>query len=318
MSKISVIVPSYNQASYIFVCIKSILTQTKKAYEIIVVDDHSTDNTLEVLKPYLAKIKLIQNRKNTGAFSFTTNIGIKQATGDYILIISADDWLLPTALEEESEILDNNPEIGMVYSQAFDIINGKKVLKMPSPAGKKSYIGRKNDFELLLTKGDFIPSINSLVRKSVYRKVGLFDENLRYMVDYEMWIRIAKNYPFAFIAKPLTCYRIHGKNLHLNADFQKRNEFEYKYILDKYLLNKKLSKTLNKTETIALQSYYLRVCTNAIFQNNIKRAIYFWRKAFEEIPAELFTWKMIQPGYFLFRKFLKLILTSKISNQNGR
>lgn len=322
MSTVSVVVPSYNQGTYIINCLNSIIAQTEKPLEIIVADDHSTDKTKEIIKSYLKKsnkaatlVKFISHKKNLGSYNFTYNTGVKNAKGDYIIIVSADDLLLPSALEEEAKILDENPEIALVYSQAYDVINGKKMLKMPSPAGKKSYLARKNDFELLLTQGDFIPSINALVRKKVYKKVGLFDTNLRYMADYEMWIRIAKDYPLAYLAKPLTCYRIHGKNLHLNADFQKRNEYEFKYILDKYLLKKGLKKSLTETKKIALQSYYLRICCNSIFQNDLKRAANFWKKALEEIPTELFNWKMIQPMYFVIREVVKRILASRKTNQ---
>ena len=130
MSKVSVVVPSYNQGQFIANCIKSILSQTQKPLEIIIVDDHSTDNTKKIIKPYLkksgkisTKVKFIQHKKNKGSYNFTYNTGVKNAKGDYIIILSADDWLLPTALEEEVEILDNNPEIAMVYSQAFDNIH---------------------------------------------------------------------------------------------------------------------------------------------------------------------------------------------------
>lgn len=307
MSEVSVIVPSYNQAPFISDCISSILTQTKKPHEIIVVDDASTDNTVEVIKPYFTKIKFILNRKNFGAFSFTSNIGIKQATGDYILIVSADDWLAPTILEEEAAILDKNPEIALVYSQAFDVVNGEKILKMPKPAGNESYIGRDNDFQLLLTKGDFIPSINALVRRVVYKKVGLFDTNLRYMADYEMWIRIAKSYPLAYIAKPLTYYRVHGKNLHLNTDFQTRNEFELKYILEKYLTHKKIDESLTETKKISFYNYYLKVSTNAVFNRNFKKAYAFWLKAAKTNPKSIQTWQTAQPVYFLVREFLKKV-----------
>lgn len=305
MSKVSVIVPSFNQAPYITDCLKSIFAQTKKDYEVIVVDDHSTDNTAEVIKPYLTKIKFIQNKKNFGAFSYTANIGIKHATGDYILVVSADDWLAENILEEESALLAKNPNIGLVYSESISVTNGKKTKRTAKPAGNKSYIGRPNDFHLLLTQGDFIPSLNALVRKSVYEKVGLFDTNLKYMVDYEMWIRIAETYPLAYIAKPLTFYRAHGNNLHLNADFQKRNEVEFEYILNKYLMNRKLDKHLQNTKAVALHGFYLKICANAIFEGNSKRALSFWLKAFKKNPLSIFSWKTIQPWYFAARESLK-------------
>lgn len=323
MSSVSVVVPSYNQGTYIINCLNSIIAQTKKPFEIIVADDHSTDNTEKIIKSYLKKsnkaatlVKFIRHKKNLGSYNFTYNTGVKNAKGDYIIIVSADDWLDTTILELESKVLDKYPRVAMVYSQSISVIGGEKILTVHKPAGKNSYVARANDFELLLTNGDFIPSINALVRKKVYQKVGLFDTNLRYMADYEMWIRIAQNYPLAYLAKPLTFYRVHGKNMHLNADFLKRNEFEFKYILKKYLSNKNLDEPLAKIKRNAFYNYYLAIAANEIFRNNLKKATIFWWKALKLKPFYIVSWPSLQPFYFLLREFFKKFLFRSPKNSD--
>ncbi len=303
MSKVSVVVPSYNQASFISACLDSILRQTKKDYEIIVVDDASSDNTSEVIKSYLTKIKYIRNSKNLGLYSLTCNIGIKQATGDYILIVAADDWLAPTILEEEAVILDQNPGIGLVYSQSTRIEGNKPLLIIHKIAGKQNYIGR-DDFENLLTTGDFISSINVLARKKIYNKVGLFDTHLKYMADYEMWIRIAKDYPLAYIAKPLSFYRIHGNNMHLNSDFENKTRVEFKYILKKYF-SKNLDKRMVKIKKNTYHAYNRKTAINKIVEGNLKTAFIYWWRAYKEKPLSILTWQAIQPYYFFMKKSLK-------------
>lgn len=302
MSTCTVIIPSFNQAQYIAKCIESVLAQTKKALEIIVVDDYSSDNTEKIVKPYLKKITFIRHKRNFGSYAYTYNTGIKHAKGDYLLIVSADDRLAPTILEKEAAILDKNPNIGLVYSQAYSVESSKNILRIHNVAGHKSYIGRSSDFELLLTQGDFISSINALVRRNVYKKLDSFDTKLRYMADYEMWIRIAQKYQLAYIAKPLTYYTVHGNNLHLNSDFAKITRREFEYILKKYLPSKKNNQKLIKTRQLAYYNFYLKLTADEIIANNSKTALQFWLKAIKLKPHTIFTYKALQPAYFAAKK----------------
>ncbi len=312
MSTNTVIIPSYNQAQYIANCIESISAQTKKALQIIVVDDNSSDDTAKIIKPYLKKVTFIRHKKNYGSYAYTYNTGVRHAKGDYIIIVSADDKLAPTILEKEAAILDQNPQIGLVYSQSFSVEDSKNILKVHKSAGHKSYVGRPNDFELLLTQGDFISSINALVRRSVYQKLGLFDTKLRYMADYEMWIRIAQQYKLAYIAKPLTYYTIHGNNLHLNSDFAKITRKEFEYILKKYLPKKDHGADLTKTKQLAYYNFYLKLTAEAILASNSGQAISFWLKALKLKPYSILTYKALQPAYFATRKFVSKKHPSKI------
>lgn len=298
----TIIIPSYNYGRFLSKCLNSIFNQTQKPDEIIVIDDCSSDNTPEVAKKYYKKIKYIRHSKNLGHIK-TFNEGIKIAKSDLIINISADDWIEPTLIEKESKILNNNPEIGLVYAQAYTYKNRIKTLNIAKPAGFKSYIGRKQDLVLLLTQGCFIPCMTVMVRKSVYKKLGFWDEKLKGAQDYEMWIRIALKYPLAYIAEPLANYRIHKKNMHLEESYNDNLQNEYLYILSKYLKIKDPRITINVKKE-AYKSFYLWAAANQISSLRISDALKFWQKAFLLNPNLIFSYSGLQPAYFLLKKLI--------------
>lgn len=298
MSKITVVVATYNYAHYLPKCLDSILSQTRKVAEILVIDDYSSDNTLKVIKKYKGKIKYIRHKKNLGNIR-TYNHGILEAKGNYILILSADDWLNPTIIEKEATILDKHHQVGLVYSQSITVENGKEKLIMPKPAGHTSYIGRKKDFSLFLTEGNFVPGNTPLVRKSVYQKVGLWDTNLPCTGDFEMWMRISKYFPLAYIAKPLAYYRIHTRSEHLKKDYFKKQESEYRYIFNQYILEDKSLRKLIRN--LAHYKYFMGISNQAVLSKDFRKAIKFWSKAVLSLPSSLYYWSTWQPLYFFMK-----------------
>lgn len=308
---ISIVIPVYNQSQFLEKSLQSAFSQTRTADEIIVIDDTSKDDTQSILAKFKKKIptkdrkklKYYQNKKHLGP-TLTWNRCLKLASCDYLILLPADDWLDSTILENEALILDKNPHIAVAYSQCFNIINGDKSIILPKPLGQKTVIGR-DEFERLMTKGNFIALLSAMIRLSCCKQLGYFDTNLRFRADYEFWLRLAKSYKFAYIAKPLAYYRIHQTNDHLNPQMQKSFEKEFKYILSKYFNQKNESLASLKIKNDAFYQYYLSIALNEIFAKNIKKAGIFWMKAMKLKPLSILTWKALQPGYFLVREFLK-------------
>lgn len=298
MSKISVFVACYNYGRFLEKCLQSILFQTRKADEILVIDDCSTDNTPQVAKKFKGKIRYIRHAKNLGS-SKTFNIGPKMAKGDYILALSADDWLEPSILEKEAEILDQYPAVGLVYSQSYTV-QGRKKTVIVGDTGPNSYVGRKEDFEILITRGCFIPAQTPLVRKKVYQKLGYWDVNLRHAQDFEMWTRIAKHYPFAYLAQPLAYYRIHKKSLTNIGQWPKRLEYEHGYILKKHLK----SAPIHLKET-AYFNYYTRLVQNSLNLGKPFDAAKFFTKALKLNPVKTLTLSFKFATVDQFSKFLR-------------
>jgi glycosyltransferase involved in cell wall biosynthesis len=210
MPKVSVIIPVYNGERFIAQAVNSVLGQTFRDFELIVVDDGSTDRTPDILKKYGSRLTYIgqPNRERSAA----RNTGIRHSEGEYLAFLDADDLCLPERLQRQVEILDQFPEVGLVHGWTYFI----------DETGQKATIGKKEMlsslesgarvFESLLFK-NVIASPTVMIRRSCIDTVGFFDESLTYVEDWDMWLRIAIQYHVALIPEPLACYRINSENL---------------------------------------------------------------------------------------------------------
>ena len=206
MPKVSVIIPTYNGACYICEAIDSVLAQTYQDFEIIVIDDGSSDNTKDVLKKNGSKIKYIfQENKGVSA---ARNVGIKEAAGEYIALLDADDIWLPDKIALQVDFLEKNSAYGLIYSDAY-IFDEKKILE--KTLLQISGFWQGDVLEKLILK-NFIPNLTVLVRRVCFDKIGLFDETLKYGEDHDRWLRIASISKIGCINKPLAKYRIHDLN----------------------------------------------------------------------------------------------------------
>jgi len=204
---VSVIIPTYNRAHLLGRAIQSVLNQTYQDFELIIVDDASSDNTEEVVKSFHDdRIKYIRHDENKGAGA-ARNTGIKAARGEYIAFQDDDDKWLPNKLEKQVKVLeDSPPEIGVVYTdfQRFDkkSENKPKMVKVMRISG---------DIHGALLEDNFIGTPTVLVKKQCFEKVGMFDEELPQLEDWELWIRISKYYHFRYIKEPLVdSYEVAG------------------------------------------------------------------------------------------------------------
>jgi len=221
--KVSVIIPLYNREKYIAETVRSVLNQTYPNIELIVVDDGSTDGSRAALQPYASRLTLLEQpgRANKGQ-SAAINLGLRHAAGKYIAILDSDDLFLPEKLKAQVDYLEQNPEVGLVYSNGFIIdSNGKRLYKFYSkPPDEKS-----EPSNVLLDCYFPLPS-NSLVRSEVFQKTGPFDEKLRSGQDHDMAIRVAEVSKLAYIDDTLFCYRKHADSISVKrADLRWNNGF---------------------------------------------------------------------------------------------
>jgi len=204
---ISVIIPVYNGEYMIKRAIESVLSQTYRDFEIIVVDDGSTDNTSEVLKPYRDRIGYFyqENRGVAGA----RNKGIEKSKGEYIAFLDQDDIWLPEKLELQAKYLDGNTDVSMVYSRywrEYEDTGGKK-LRPKKKYLEDGYIYTKVLFRYLIWIGTV------MLRRSCFDVLGKFDTSLVPAEDKDMLLRVAKNYKVGFIEDPLAIHRIRKNSL---------------------------------------------------------------------------------------------------------
>lgn len=204
---VSVIMPAYNTEKYIGEAIESILNQTFKDYEFIILDDVSTDGTWEIIKKYAnqdARIIPIRNEKNL-YIAENRNKGVSLAKGKYIVWQDSDDISLPTRIEKQVALMESNPKVGIcgAYIQSFDEKGDLDVRRYA-----------QNDAELRRNIFKFSPVAQpvAIVRKEALDKVGPFDTSLPPAEDIDMSFRIGEFYEFANIPEILLRYRAHSQS----------------------------------------------------------------------------------------------------------
>lgn len=178
MPKVSIIIPCYNQGKYVAEAINSALRQTFKDIEIVCVNDGSTDNSVEIIKSFEHKYKnfiFLNNEENRGVI-YSRNFAIKNCNGTYILPLDADDIIEPTYVEKAVKILDNNPNIGIVYCKAKIFGNYDKYWNL-KPFNKSDILYENCIF------------CSALFRKSDFLKIGGYNNNMKYgCEDYDLWL----------------------------------------------------------------------------------------------------------------------------------
>ena len=212
---VSVIVPTYNPKSFLLSCIYSIYSQTYQSIEVIVVDDCSTDPQslclLQSLQSHY-KFNLIHLERNSGSCAKPINVALAKSRGDFVSIIAQDDLFTPVKLELQVNFLLSNPEYSMVYSNTTIVDSSARPLSKRTPKRKSGFI-----FDDLILQRFYIPAISTLVRRSTYQAIGLFDESL-IIEDWDMWLRISSQFSIGYLPLDLAVYRLHADSLsHVHA-----------------------------------------------------------------------------------------------------
>lgn len=211
-SLVSVVIPTYNRASMLKEAIESVLVQTYQDWELIVVDDGSTDKTPAIVASYRGSCRSISyiRQPQQGQFA-ALNTGLSRTRGEFIAPLDDDDAWLPDKLETQVAYLERYPEISLVYCPMI-------VMDSTGQTGTRKPSNRWQDTFQELLRHNFIP-MTVMVRRTCFDEVGVFDASLSRSGDYDMWLRIACGYRFESIQEPLALFRWHSKNktTHVNA-----------------------------------------------------------------------------------------------------
>lgn len=239
--KITVLIPTFNRAEYIAECLDSILSQTLPAFQVIVVNDGSTDRTRHILEPYMDRIDYFET--NQIGKPSAINHGLERVKGDYLWIFDDDDVALSDALERFVEPLEQMPQHGFSHSTFFVTANelnnnriGKVLYELKIPDLEK------RGFLIPLLENNFLGGAALFARTSCYKAVGLFDPRLLRSQDYEMAIRLAERF---------TGVRVPG-----SATFHYRQHDGIRGNLkDRFSSNQRLSKWLEYDQFIFRRIY---------------------------------------------------------------
>ena len=240
MNTVSVIIPVYNRTFSIRDAVESVLIQSIKPSEIIVIDDGSSFDTASYLKNYMHHIRLIKLNKNEGV-SFARNTGIKAACGEYIAFLDSDDLFLPKKLECQINYMDEN-NLLISHTDEFWYRKDSWVNQGKSNKRYGGYI-----FDKILDKCRISPS-SLIVHKSVFDKSGYFNEDLKVCEDYEISLRFALKYKIGYLEKKLIIKRAVEENS-LSAGLCHIEYIRYE-ILEK--LYRKINNTLDLNSKNAL------------------------------------------------------------------
>ena len=211
---VSVIIPVYNGTNYLAEAINSVFSQSYKDYEIIVVDDGSTDGTWDLMQEFNPRIRGF--RKENGGTASALNYGIKHALGDLICWLSHDDMFMPDKLERQTRFMAQNPQYALSYTDYIVIDSrGAELSRRICPWFERSMMLR----QLFLT--NHIHGCSTMIRKAVFARAGYFSEKLKYTQDLEMWIRILRHFEIG----KLSFFSMKGRSHERQDSRQTRNFF---------------------------------------------------------------------------------------------
>lgn len=207
----SVIIPLFNKTSSVVSTIQSVLAQSFSGFELIVVDDGSSDGSAEAVLSFSdARLRLI--RKENGGVCSARNVGIKEARYEYLAFLDADDIWDEDYLLEQMHMIRDFPEAYMWGLNFAEMSDGKQIrtLETGLPSGFRGLVD--NYFGIHGRVSDLFCSSSVVVRKSAFEKAGVFDECLKYSEDIDMWYRIIANFPVAFNDEYYAFYMFDGEN----------------------------------------------------------------------------------------------------------
>ena len=271
MSKISIITASYNYEDYIKETIESVISQTFQDWEMVIVDDGSKDNSVEVIKSYAEKdsrIKLYQHEGgiNKGLVE-TVKLGIEKAQGDWIVFLESDDSITPNYLEEKLNVLKQYPEVKFIFNDVNmfgdeSVIHrldehfekAKNILKTKgSPANLLKYFAKIN----------LVPTFSVvMVNKSLLMNL---DYNVVHkpLLDFYLWAQIAQKSDLYYIDKKLTNWRMH-KDSYLSAEYPEKNKLKFKLQINSVVYYNNLFKRIFEN-FIAYRKYCIKVKKDKIY-----------------------------------------------------
>jgi len=271
MAIVSIIIPTYNRKKTLIEAIESVLSQTFKDFELLVIDDGSNDGTREIMDQYCqtdSRIKYFYQQNN--GRSSARNKGLNESTGTYVTFLDSDDLYLPEKIEKQVSVLNKHPEFDLVYC-LFSYINNNGDVP-------KNYSYPDFDFsgnvypDIISFKGTIVTTPSVMVRKAALQNTGFFDEQMDICEDLDLWRRVSKNSLIYQLREILVIVRLpKSRKLPLWENYRAR---EYFY-----------NKSISEDEQL-----------RAVFLLYLRTELYFWYAllALRQVMIRLFLLLMIK------------------------
>lgn len=291
---VSIVTPTFNHADYIVDTVESVLNQTYKNIEYIVIDDGSTDRTPEIMKAYEAKLTYVR-QANMGQAA-TLNRGWNLSNGQIIGYLSSDDCLKPSAISELISALANSPDTILVYPD-FDLIDA---------SGRVFRNIKTEEFNIKRLEIDLVcqPGPGALFKKEIFDEIGGWNSNLRQVPDFEYWLRASQKGKFKRVAKSLAYYRVHEESgAFRSVSIERSNE-----IIEVAKSHWRSAQQKKKEKCQALANAYLIAAKSHLQSERLWIGMVTWITAIKIRPTKLFefsTWRSIISGLFR-QKFYRI------------
>jgi glycosyltransferase involved in cell wall biosynthesis len=284
MPKVSVVIPAYNAMTYLPETVESVLRQTFTDFEVLIIDDGSSDHIRQWADQQTdPRIKLI-SQVNQGV-SVARNTGIAHAQGEYIAFLDADDLWETTKIEKQVRCLDANPALGLVHTwMVFIDKQGKSTGRIISSHTEG------NVWKQLVEKNTIACS-SVMVRRCCFEVIGLFDQNLEFAEDWDMWIRIGYHYPFAVIKEPLYYYRQLSNSLSKNCKVIEPN---FQTIIEKNFKSSPSELLYLKNRSYGYSYLCLAWKSIQTIDRDYKMALKFQQQAIAYYPQLRYSWEHVR------------------------
>ena len=245
MPKVSVLIASYNHEKYIGYAIQSVLGQTYQDFEIVIVDDGSKDNSVEVIRSFTdPRIRLICFEQNQGACTAAKRL-LQEAKGEYIAILNSDDAFLPEKLAKQVDFLDRNDKYGAVFSYAQIIDEAGEIFTDENHFYSKIFVqenkSRHEWLRYFFYNGNCLCHPSIMIRSECYESVGFYDERYYQLPDFDFWIRLCLKYEIYIIPENLIEFRVRENEANASGDnytTKIRCNNELVSVLERFLLIK--------------------------------------------------------------------------------
>ena len=261
MSQFSVVIPLYNKAPYVGKTVESVLVQTFGDYELIIVDNGSTDGSTDIVTRFEdARIQIHRLEENVGV-SNARNKGVSLSTSPYIIFLDADDWWEPTFLEEIAGLIERHPGAGIYGTGYWIVKNGKKRL---APIGvEEGFTEGEINYCQVYAKTLCMPltSITVAIPRAVFDETGGFKPHLKLGEDFDLWIRIALKHKVVFLNKPLSNYNqdvdVTYRGTHHLRDPKEHMLWNLEYLESEEKTNSDYKQLIDNLRTYGLMPYLL-------------------------------------------------------------
>jgi len=273
---VTIVTPSLNQGGYLRECIESVLGQDYPHLEYIIMDGGSTDESVRIIRSYAERIAHWESHPDGGQ-SDAINGGWWRGAGDIVAWMNADDSYLPGAVTAAVQYLAEHPDVDIVYGDYNAVDENGSPSAGCVPA-------RPFDEEALM-RTNFIPSGSTFIRADVVRRVGFLDSDLKFVMDWDYWLRASTCCTFAFLARPLSNFRIHPAGRTWSDDGAKAKEIAYLASTLGARLHWRRSARLHSS--LGAAGLYLVAASYSLTGGERRRALAYVLKSFANAPCRL-------------------------------